>query len=147
MTRTITFFYEETGLEPTIRIRDLSDNSLVVEDEVMSEVGDGFYKYVFSGYTDNVEYAIRADGGSALGPARYQYAVNEVPTAHETWSRVIDGSIDATEAIRVILAAVGGQAVRTGNTVEYKRRDGTTTQLTVTVDTNQNRIGSTITGE
>jgi len=33
-----------TGLSPTIRIRDISDNSLVVTDAAMAEVGDGFYR-------------------------------------------------------------------------------------------------------
>ena len=33
-----------TGLTPTIRIRDLSDNSLVITDASMTEVGDGHYK-------------------------------------------------------------------------------------------------------
>ena len=37
-----------TGLSPTIRIRDLFDDSLVVTDAVMSESGDGNYKYDFT---------------------------------------------------------------------------------------------------
>lgn len=67
-----------TGLTPTIRIRDLSDDSLVVNDESMSETGDGHYKYNFSTYDANKDYAIRCDGGISLSDSdRYKYAGNE----------------------------------------------------------------------
>ena len=66
------------GLTPTIRIRDLSDNSLVITDAVMSEVGDGEYKYYFTAYDSTVDYAIRSDGGISLNDSdRYKFAGNE----------------------------------------------------------------------
>jgi hypothetical protein len=67
-----------TGLNPTIRIRDLSDNSLVVTDAVMTEVGDGHYVYDYIAYDLDKNYAIRSDGGGTLPNAdRYKYAGNE----------------------------------------------------------------------
>lgn len=71
MNNTIIAFFRQdgapkTGLTPTIRIRKLSDGSLVVTDGSMTEVGDGWYKYVFAGYVIGTEYAIRCDGGSSL---------------------------------------------------------------------------------
>ena len=78
----ITAFFTDNGvpktsLTPTIRIRDLSDNSLVVTDASMSEVGDGYYKYNFSSYDDTKDYAIRCDGGESLDNAeRYTYGTN-----------------------------------------------------------------------
>lgn len=67
----------ETGLSPTIRIRDLSDNSLIVADEAMTEVGDGEYKYEFANDVTK-EYSVRTHSGS-----QYKYAVIPV----EIWGR------------------------------------------------------------
>lgn len=68
----------ETGLSATIRVRLVSDNSLTVTDEAMTEVGDGWYKYNFTGYNDSVDYAFRCDGSSTLsGTERYVFAGNE----------------------------------------------------------------------
>ena len=66
------------GLSPTIRIRDVSDNSLLITDAVMSEVGDGNYKYDYVAYDLHKNYSIRCDGGVVL-PAgeRYTYGGNE----------------------------------------------------------------------
>ena len=67
-----------TGLSSTIRVRDLSDNSLIVNSVAMSEIGDGFYGYTFSAYDNSVEYSFRADGSSSLGNLdRYSYGSND----------------------------------------------------------------------
>ena len=68
----------ETGLNPTIRIRDLSDDSLVITDASMSESGDGHYKYDFIAYDPDKDYAVRCDGGGTLPAAdRYKFSGNE----------------------------------------------------------------------
>ena len=67
-----------TGLSSTIRIRDLSDNSLVANSVAMSEIGDGFYGYTFTTYDNTVEYSFRADGSSTLGDSdRYVFGSND----------------------------------------------------------------------
>ena len=67
-----------TGLTPIIRIRDVSDGSLLVTDASMTEVGDGHYKYNFAAYDAKAEYAIRCDGGVILPSSeRFTYAGNE----------------------------------------------------------------------
>ena len=58
----ITAYFSEdgspkTGLSPTLDIIDLSDNSVVVNDGAMSEVGQGWYKYTFAGYDNTKDYA------------------------------------------------------------------------------------------
>ena len=78
----ISYFTEngvpKTGLTPTISIWRLSDNLLLIDEDSMSEVGGGFYKYDFTGYSPQIEYAIRCDGGSTLSNAeRYSFAGNE----------------------------------------------------------------------
>jgi hypothetical protein len=66
----------QTGLSPTVRIRIVSTNALVVTDAAMTEVGDGFYKYSFSEFDKTVEYSIRCDGGATLaGAERYPVAI------------------------------------------------------------------------
>lgn len=57
----------ESGLTPTITIYDLSDNRIVVNKAVMTEVGtSGIYKYNFTGYSPLRQYVWLADGGSTL---------------------------------------------------------------------------------
>lgn len=66
------------GLSPTIRIRDVSDGSLVITDEAMTETGDGNYSYTFAAYDPNKNYAVRCDGGGGLPNAeRYTFGGNE----------------------------------------------------------------------
>ena len=95
------------GLSPTIRIRDMSNNSLVVTDAVMTEVGDGHYQYNFTTYNIDKNYAIRCDGGATLANAeRYTYAGNEnyieditesLPTSGEiadaVWDEPVSGHV------------------------------------------------------
>jgi hypothetical protein len=67
-----------TGLTPTVRIRDIADNSLVITDAAASEVGDGWYKYNFTQYDSTKEYGVRFDGGPALSDAdRYTSGTND----------------------------------------------------------------------
>jgi len=104
----LTYFTEnnipKTGLSPTIRIRNASTGILIITDELMSEVGDGFYKYEFVGYDSSIDYAIRCDGGMSLSnDERYSYAGNDVDQTEEIWSNTIrtltsgtkDSEIDA----------------------------------------------------
>ena len=82
MTYILSFFTEDgipkTGLVPTIRIRNVSTGALVITDESMNEIGDGFYKYNFQTYESGVDYAIRSDSGSILtGNDRYVFAGND----------------------------------------------------------------------
>lgn len=73
----------KTGLSPIIRIWEVTTgvDTLVVAAGSMTEVGDGFYKYVFTSYDQSKNWAMRVDGdptGTTLaGPERYQVAVNE----------------------------------------------------------------------
>jgi hypothetical protein len=65
----------EPGLTPTLRIRDVSTNALVVTDDSMTEVGDGWYKYDFTVYDPDTDYVVRCDGGAGLsGSDRYAFA-------------------------------------------------------------------------
>lgn len=67
-----------TGLTPTLRAFDLGDDSVELSDVAMSEVGSGFYKYDFTTYSENTDYAFTIDGGSGLeGGDRYKAIGND----------------------------------------------------------------------
>jgi hypothetical protein len=77
-----TYFTEngtpKTGLTPTVDVWKVSDSSQVITAQAMSEVGGGFYKYFFAGYSAQEEYNVRCDGGVGLiNQERYTYAGNE----------------------------------------------------------------------
>lgn len=68
------------GLTPTINVWEITDSTqtLIVNSATMVEVGDGFYKYIFTTYDPNVDYLFRTDGGSILNTSdRYQQGANE----------------------------------------------------------------------
>lgn len=76
-----------TGLSPTIRIWDVTNltNTLIITDDPMVEVGDGFYIYNFAAYDPTRDYLFRTDGGAILSIAeRYQKASNR-NSAGEVW--------------------------------------------------------------
>lgn len=78
---TVAFFTDNAGnpaagLTPTIRIRDLASDTLVITDQSMTEVGDGFYKYNFTTFDSSKDYSVRCDGGSSL-LNRYVFGGNE----------------------------------------------------------------------
>lgn len=78
----VSFFTEsgapKTGLHPAIEVWRVEDNYKVVDAAAMSEIGGGFYKYLFADYDSMKEYAIKCDGGATLSTGeRYTYAGNE----------------------------------------------------------------------
>lgn len=78
----LSFFNDDgipkTGLTPTIKIRDVSNGSLLINGSSMAEVGDGFYRYDYVAYDSEKDYAIVCDGGISLSDSeRYVYAGNE----------------------------------------------------------------------
>ena len=89
------------GLNPTIRIRNVVTNALLVTDASMSEVGDGHYKYNFTTYDKDIDYSIRCDGGVLLPASeRYTYAGNE--------NYIDDISETVTEAVSGISVSAAG---------------------------------------
>jgi len=124
-----------TGLSPTIRIRDASDGSLVVTDASMTEVGDGFYKYDFTGYLYSTDYTIRTDGGATLDDSeRYGYSVNESyseDVASQIWSTTVSGySVSYGEAIGLIRQIEIGKWEISGSYLTFYDDDGVTSIAT-----------------
>jgi len=83
-----------TGLSPLVRIRDVETAVVVVTGSLMSEHGDGFYRYDFSLYNPERDYAIICDSVTLSGVERYTYAssgeYNEVLDTIESTVSVVD---------------------------------------------------------
>lgn len=58
---------------PTIRVRRLDTNALVVTDVAMVEVGDGMFKHIYTTPVEGVQFSARADGDPT--------AVTQVPAS------------------------------------------------------------------
>jgi hypothetical protein len=75
-----------TGLTPTVTVRDVSDGSVVVNAQAMTEVGGGDYKYTFAGYDSTKDYVVLCDGGITLvGTERYAHAGSDEVTPQQVW--------------------------------------------------------------
>ena len=72
---------------PTIRIRRLDSNALVITDGAMTEVGDGLFKYAYTDAVNSIEYVARADGDPiAAGQSTQRYVAGSGDTkVEETW--------------------------------------------------------------
>ncbi len=72
---------------PTIRIRRISDQTLVVTDALMTNIGDGFYNYQFTDFDPGEEYAVRAFA-NALSDAGDQYKAATIDSRGLTQPRI-----------------------------------------------------------
>jgi len=64
------------GNTPTIRIRRLDTDALVVTDSAMDEVGDGLFKFRYTNPIEGVRFSARADGDPTAAsqvPASVRY--------------------------------------------------------------------------
>jgi len=81
----ITAFYTKnsvpiTTLTPTIKIRKISNSELVINDAIMTSIGEGQYAYTFSSTEANETYTVVCDGGATHSNSeRYNYATCETP--------------------------------------------------------------------
>lgn len=93
MIRIISFFTNngepQEGITPTIKIRKISDNTIVIDNFAMTEIGDGFYKYEFNN-DENEGYTILCDGGVTLTTAeRYTFASTELVSIFNDVSKIL----------------------------------------------------------
>ena len=58
--------FPKSGLEPIIRIIDVSTGNVMIDWETMTEISDGWYKYNFLVYDYSKEYVVVCDGGTHL---------------------------------------------------------------------------------
>jgi len=110
----------KTGLSPTIRIRNVSTGALIITDDSMTEVGDGFYKYNFAAYDPQTDYAIRCDGTSVLPDhERYVYAGNELSDEIDDINTNVLNLSASNPTTEDIANAVWSKTLSGGKTAEY----------------------------
>jgi hypothetical protein len=83
----------ETGLSPTITIRNTEDGSIVVSAAAMTEVGGGAYKYDFNNDIAK-KYSVVSDGGVDTLDSRYLTAWSERAKAE---AEIVDVLADTNE--------------------------------------------------
>lgn len=95
----------ETGLSPTIRIWEVSagSQSLVVTDDAMTEVGDGFYKYEFTTMDPLKHYNFRADAGASQPKGERYYVGSSALSPQE----IADVNWDETASDHSIIGSTG----------------------------------------
>lgn len=69
----------QINLTPTIDLFELgATNTQVINDGNLAEIGNGWYRYDFSGYNPSKAYVFTIDGGTSLAVCdRYKYGGNE----------------------------------------------------------------------
>lgn len=82
------------GLSPIVRIVDLSNGALEIDNDSMTEIGYGFYKYEFLTYDVKKEYGVIVDGGSTLlnSSERYQSGFNNFVSLEEMSNELDESS-------------------------------------------------------
>ena len=123
----------ETGLSPLIKVINVETDAVIVNNAAMSETGDGFYKYDFSAYDPEIDYAIICDSVTLSGVGRYTYAssgeYNKVLNSIESTVGLID--------IRTILIRkIQTNALRLsdGNVGNWELMDDDGTSVLLTFD-------------
>lgn len=98
----------QTGLSPKIDVWDSAANH-PVNDQDMTEIAGGFYKYDFSTFDNSKDYCIKADGVSLDDLDRY----------------VISTSESTGEISNILQVEKGNWAIK-GNQMIFYEDDGTT---------------------
>lgn len=96
-----------TGLTPDITINDLSDESVEVNAQDMSEVANGIYKYNFSNWDSDKDYSIFMDGGASLqNIERYLFGTTDVKTGGASLIEGLNVTVDTTDYVGVTVTLV-----------------------------------------
>lgn len=81
-----------TGLTPKVTVRDLEDNSVLVDAASMSEVGGGGYKYWFDTYVDDHIYQVECDGDTTGLMSKYTMGWSDEPVSLRDMSDALLGN-------------------------------------------------------
>lgn len=103
-----------TGLTPTIRVWEITDatNTLIINNDPVSEVGDGFYKYSFLSYDETKNYTTIVDAGVGM-TIHGRYSVAALPTvpdvniSNTNIQQIIDGVWDEQTSTHTNVGSYG----------------------------------------
>lgn len=138
----------QTGLTPSIIIWEVvagaAADVLVISGDPMIEIGNGFYKYTFTGFDPRKDYIYQADGGPSLSDAeRYASGACCAPEPEE----VADGVWEADSSLYTDISEMGGRHNATFNNVGQLLLDVADVEALVDLvrkyQTNRTRISTT----
>ena len=110
----------QTGLSPTILIWQVdSPDVLIIDDDDMSEIGNGFYKYIFTdgnGFDPREDFVYQADGTASITNDSERFVTGAccAPTPEEN----ADGVWEANKDDYTDVNTMGGRANATFTNVE-----------------------------
>ena len=98
----------KTGLTPTVSILRVSDDTLVVDAQAMTELSlAGWYSYLYAGHSADEEFVVSADGGATLADAeRYKGGSLDILTS------VMQSGTGAIQWTYTLTNSVGGAPIQ-----------------------------------
>lgn len=138
----------QTGLSPTIDIYRMSDDTLLVNDGAMTEVANGWYKYIFTegnGFDPREDFAYDADGGVTITSPFERYQEGACCAAEP--EAIGDGVWEADQSLYTDINTMGGRHNATFSNVEQLLLDVadvfTLVDLLRKYETNRTRVDPT----
>jgi len=130
----------KTGLSPVIDIWEL-DGTHVINNQAMTEIAGGFYKYNFTSYDATKDYVIRSDSVTLSGSERYAYSSNE----HKKELDVLQALIGKNYRLKNITRddagnMTAGTVVGYANATDANNDTNAIVTLTVTGTAENNRL-------
>ena len=145
----ITAYFSEdgiakTGLTPTITIVKVSDNSVVINAQLMTELtsASGWYKYNFSTIDSGTDYIFTADAGTGSVDDRYPTSAGKQDES--VWETSIESTYTAQDILKVIASVLGGKVSVSGSNFTFRSIDDTSDRVTATTTETGDRTSVTI---
>lgn len=138
-----------TGLTPTVAISK-NNASFGSPSATVSEIGNGWYKLTGAGLAtdlDTVGPLILHGTSTGADPSDSEWAIvpwNPFDLINEVFSNDIESGETFTQTMRLLRAVIAGVSSESSGTVIFKRKDGTTTAVTIVHDTVGSRTSSTV---
>lgn len=98
------------GLSPVIRIWEVNGISatLIINNDPMVEVGDGFYQYDFTSYDASKDYVFRSDAVTLPSARRYQFGATQTAIISSNQiNNIVDSVWDEPAAAHVLPGSTG----------------------------------------
>lgn len=132
-----------TGLIPLIYINDITDinNPLeIIEGDLMTDVGNGFYVYNFVSFEDKKDYTTMIDADSDIS-GKYQYGTIDKFTLEAE----IEEGLGIRELLKLFTAVLANKSSGGGsNTVSFRDAADSKDRIIANVDSNGNRTDITL---
>ena len=130
------------GLTPLItitNITDMNNPTVIINADIMLEIGSGFYGYEFTTYKEGQEYTVFIDANTAI-PGKYQYGtIEKYDLSH------VEGNLHINQILRILSAVMVGHSNGGGTpNIQFTDINNTKTRVNALVDELGNRLSVAI---